>query len=170
MTIEHEQGVTIRRVETHESDQYRAIRLRALADAPEAFATTYAQAAARRPDEWVGLVERMSAVPGCGYWIAEAADGAWIGLAGSYRSETEDGLIELIQVWTDPAARRTGVGRRVIDALIGHGRPFAPLGFGLWIADGNDAARLFYESLGFAVATTTAEPFAACDLWMRLSP
>ena len=170
MTVDDGSGVQVRKVEVHEAGRYRDIRLRALADSPGAFATRYEDAARRTPEEWVALVAKLSAEPGCGFWIAEAADGRWVALAGTYRPEHEPGMLELMQVWTDPVARRTGLGRRVIEALLEHGRPHAPAGFGHWVADGNDGAVRFYEALGFTVATTTAVPFAQCDIWMEKRP
>lgn len=43
-----------------EVEQYRTLRLRALAGAPEAFGSLLADAAARSPEQWVEFVERFT--------------------------------------------------------------------------------------------------------------
>jgi len=163
--------VTVRRVRPEETDRYREVRLRALAEDPDAFATTHEQALARLPAEWEDLVARWTADPAASLWIAEADDGRWVALAAGVRSDDEPGTIELVQVWSAPEVRRTGVARRILEAIIAAGRDAAPNGFGLWVASGNDGAARFYESIGF-VATTdfVAKPFFPCDIRMVLRP
>lgn len=96
-----------------------------------------------------------------------ATVGGWRAGLVAFASENEVGVIEIIQVWTDPSARRSGVGRRVMEAVLAEVRPHAPVGVALGVAAGNDGAVRFYESLGFAIDPT---PGSACDVWMRLSP
>lgn len=50
--------IFVRRVRAEESEALRDLRLRALADAPEAFSTTLAQAGRRSEAEWQAAVER----------------------------------------------------------------------------------------------------------------
>jgi GNAT superfamily N-acetyltransferase len=114
---------------------WRDIRLLALRDAPDAFASTYA--------EQVAL--------GGAYWRQRVADGglflAWIqevsspaastvepaGLAGGY--QTVPGTVELISMFVRPQARGRGVGEALIDAVIGWARERDATSVHLWVTD-----------------------------------
>jgi ribosomal protein S18 acetylase RimI-like enzyme len=133
----------IRRVRPEEWKELRAMRLRALADSPDAFATRY-EDARTRPDEW--WVE----------WAARSAQGAeqamfvaWegdtpVGLVGTFRDEERRRW--LISMWADPRVRRRGLGR----SLVAHVVAFAGGDdLHLQVRHANVAARTLYEQCGF---------------------
>lgn len=138
----------VRRVHPRDWRALRETRLRALADAPDAFATRYEEAR-ERPDEWWSD------------WAARSADGdgqamflAWegpatVGLAGTF---VEDGRRWLISMWTDPAARGRGVGRALVEATVAFARAAGSSELFLQVLEGNEAAYSLYRSCGFANA------------------
>src|SRR5215217_4526412 len=78
-------SVRIRPVQPGEGPRLRELRLRALADAPDAFGATLAGDEARPPEFWEG----QDVV------IAER-DGAWLGMAGHF---VDPDLPAIAQVW-----------------------------------------------------------------------
>ena len=52
--------IDIQRLAAHEAPRLRAIRLRALAESPDAFATTFDEAAALPPESWAAQLRSMA--------------------------------------------------------------------------------------------------------------
>jgi ribosomal protein S18 acetylase RimI-like enzyme len=147
--------VEVRRVTRHEWEALRDVRLRALADAPDAFGTTYEEAMAR-PDEWWRDWAAKSAESDTQAMALAWDDDRPFGLAGVFA--TDDGAWQVISMWVDPSARDRGAGRALLDAVVAwardqdNGRPIR-----LSVTDGNDDARRLYERYGFA-DTGVTEP------------
>jgi ribosomal protein S18 acetylase RimI-like enzyme len=130
----------IRRVGAVEWRRLRDIRLRALAEAPYAFATTYEEATAQPQRYW----EEMLREPA---WIAEE-DGRWVGMVRA--TQDERGAAHLISMWVDPAVRRAGAGKELVAAVTTWARNNGLRSVVLWVAEGNVAAEALYRSMGFA--------------------
>jgi ribosomal protein S18 acetylase RimI-like enzyme len=142
----HDRHVEIRRVERHQWPSLREIRLRALADAPDAFATTHEYARAQPDSYWLEMVEDPA-------WVA-VDDGHWVGMVRA-RQEREDA--DLLSMWVDPAARNAGVGRALVDEVVRWAGSQGMRAVVLWVAEGNDAAQALYRSVGF-VETGERQP------------
>ena len=123
----------------------REIRLQALRDAPDAFASTYAKEAAFGEDEWHRRATRD------GSFIAFLHEAAPAGVGGGYLAAP--GVVELIAMFVRPQARGRGVGEAVIDAVVGWARAQDASTVHLWVTE-NNHARMLYERCGF---TVTAE-------------
>jgi ribosomal protein S18 acetylase RimI-like enzyme len=142
--------IEIRRVRADEWKALRDVRLAALADSPDAFATTHAEAAGR-PDEWWREWARQS---------AEGADQsmflAWrerepVGITGAFRKA---GRVYVISMWTAPSVRGRGVGRALLDAAVAFAGDSEVR---LSVTETNAGAWRFYEAYGFE-ATGATEP------------
>lgn len=131
----------MRRAEPEDWAEVRAVRLRALADSPGAFLTTLAEDEALGDDAWRTRVARRDAA------TFLAGDGA--GMATGLRSAHLPGTVELVGMWTAPEARGTGVGRALVEAVLGWARSEGAARVVLDVAPGNDGAEAFYERLGF---------------------
>jgi GNAT superfamily N-acetyltransferase len=131
--------VQVRRVDGHEWAKLRDIRLRALAEAPYAFATTHEEGVAQ-PDAYWHEMLRYPA------WIAEEA-GTWMGMV---RVRPEGNAAHLISMWVDPVARNRGVGRKLVDAVVAWARGHGIGEVSLWVAEGNAPAEALYLASGFA--------------------
>src|SRR5689334_16669244 len=119
-----------------EWEALRDIRLRALADAPDAFGTTHAEAVARPDVSWRDWAEKSAESDSQAMVIAwEGRDAR--GLAGVFA--TEDGAWQVISMWVEPAARGNGMGRALLDAVVAWAREHdAARAIKLSVTDGND--------------------------------
>jgi ribosomal protein S18 acetylase RimI-like enzyme len=124
--------------------------LRALADAPDAFATTHAEASVRSEQWWRDWAHRSSEGADQAMFLAWR-EGEPIGIAGAFRT---DGRIDVISMWTVPAERGHGVGRALLDAAVGFA---GDREVRLSVTETNVGARRFYERYGF-VPTGFTEP------------
>src|SRR5579875_1800187 len=80
--------VVIRQIQATEAAELRAIRLRALAESPDAFGSTLAETQARSMQEWNERVARDAVGEKGVLFVAEDA-GRWIGLVGGFLEEAE---------------------------------------------------------------------------------
>ena len=106
--------VLVRETVTADWEAWRDIRLQALRDAPDAFASTYAEQMKLGEAHW------RQRVAGGGLflaWIPEVSACEPVGMAGGYQAAP--GTVELISMFVRPQARGCGVGEALIDAMIG---------------------------------------------------
>jgi ribosomal protein S18 acetylase RimI-like enzyme len=123
----------------------RQLRLRALADAPDAFASTL-EAELAFPDEvWR---QRAEGGPASANFIAREG-GVDVGLAGVFAEPDAPGRMHLVSMWVDPRYRRRGVARVLVDQAVRWAAQRRAREVVLWVADHNTAARRLYEQLGF---------------------
>jgi RimJ/RimL family protein N-acetyltransferase len=149
--------VLVRRIRGSEWEAYRAIRLAALSDAPDAFASTY-DAEENRPDhEWQQRAEANATSDGSTLFVLVDDDDGWQGMAGGYSPGEPPADVELISMWLAPACRGTGQGAALVDAVVSWARDRGARTIGLWVTDGNQPAQRLYERCGF-VATGDRQP------------
>jgi predicted GNAT family acetyltransferase len=123
----------------------RDVRLRALADSPDAFGSTLEREQGLDEHEWRRRTVRPVLVVEVG--------GQPVAMAGTFPNED---VLQVWGMWTDPAHRGRGYARALLDALVGpaiaEGNAVA-----LHVNIANPGARAFYESYGF-VGTGELEP------------
>ena len=134
-------GVDIRLLTAVDWQAFRRIRLRALADAPEAFGATLESAQVRTEQDWRELLA------GRAQFLA-SVDGVDVGTAAGLDDPERAGA-HLISMWVAGAVRGTGVADLLVRAVIdwavdvGHHRVW------LEVAMGNVAAEQLYLRQGF---------------------
>ncbi|MBP0581744.1 GNAT family N-acetyltransferase [Labrys sp. LIt4] len=138
-------SVAIRRLGPADSIDYRAIRLDALATAPEAFGSTHATESAR---PLAAFAERLSQAVVFGAYMGDQI----VGMAGYRR---QDGLKdrhkgEVWGVYVAPRWRGQGVAGALMTAVIEAARGEVEQLL-LAVVDGNDGALALYRRLGFEV-------------------
>jgi hypothetical protein len=90
----------VRPIAPDEGEALRAIRLRALADAPLAFGSTHAREAAYPPERWRDWAEASSAGGGSAFFFAvDEASGAPVGLASGTIWEADAETAHLYAMW-----------------------------------------------------------------------
>jgi len=151
--------VVVRRITPADGALLRDLRLRALRDAPSAFASTYADEVDRPQEEWDARAARGSAGPDGFTGVALDGDNG-VGLVGGFRND-HDGHhadIDLVSMWVAPSHRGSGVAAMLVDAVLDWARDEAAAEVvGLWVTRGNTAAQRLYERLGF-VETGDVQP------------
>lgn len=136
--------IAIREITADQWEHFREVRLRALADAPEAFGSTYASESDQPEAFWRSRLERP-----VGAALAADDEGTWIGIAGVFPDDDDARAAHLVSMWVDPAARRRGAGRLLVDAAVEWARAHAFDRLTLWVTETNDAAIRLYVSCGF---------------------
>jgi GNAT superfamily N-acetyltransferase len=149
----------IRRVRAGEGEQLRSIRLRALRDAPFAFASTLELEAGRSADSWERAAERRATSDTEATFVALDED-RWLGLAGAYVTENRPRAVELVSMWTAPECRRRGIGRRLVEAVADWAGSVGARTVELCVTEGNGPATRLYEGTGF-VPTGECRPLAS---------
>jgi len=130
------------RLNANEGPRLRAIRLRALLDAPDAFGSIFEEAAARPAEDWSRQVLDLPT------FVAVVND-LDVGMVRGARDETRAGTAWLISMWVAPEVRRLGVGGCLVDAVIAWARSSRVNRLLLDVADTNPAAIALYERKGF---------------------
>jgi RimJ/RimL family protein N-acetyltransferase len=125
---------------------YRALRLAALASAPEAFGASLDEEAAR-PLDW--FVERIAPAPPSRVYGAFAGDDL-VGMAGflANGSGKKRHIGLLWGVYLAPAQRGRGVAAALVGAVVAHAAQHVVI-LRADVGTGNAAARRLYERLGF---------------------
>ena len=139
----------MRRVTPADARVLKKVRLAALLDSPSAFGSTYAAEAAQPDSYWEERAASSAAGLERAIFLAFEGEEV-IGLAGGWR-ETAGGVgVDLVSMWTAPAARRSGVARRLVEAVVEWARDTEATAVNLWVTRGNDPAQRLYESMGFS--------------------
>jgi ribosomal protein S18 acetylase RimI-like enzyme len=133
-------GYEIRRAGPDDWMTLRDLRLAALADTPTAFASTLERESGYDEPRWRQLIA------GFACFMAWDGDQA-AGLAGGLL--LDNGEWHVISMWVSPRARGSGVAHQLIEAVAEHVKAEGARKVSLWVTDGNDRARVFYERAGF---------------------
>jgi len=142
----------VRTILPREWVRWRELRLRALADAPDAFGETLEHARTR--DE-AGWRDQVSPKVGVGRFVAEH-EGALVGMVVLVAG-ARFGHANVYAMWVAPEARRLGVGTVLLDEILELARVWGALDIELHVSDRAPDARAFYLRYGF-VASGEREP------------
>ena len=124
---------------------YKAVRCAALANAPYAYSSTLENAMERSDDDWVRLTYQYASDPNSiEYFAFENEDPC--GMAACVIDGNE---AEMYAVWVDPAYRRKGVGRELIEFAIAWSQLHGAAKLNVGVFDDNPGALAFYRSAGF---------------------
>lgn len=125
--------------------ELREVRLRALADAPEAFGSTSERELARSTADW----QRWLA-PGATFLFDAESDGAGaVGLVAVVVLADEPAVRQLMAVWVDPAARGTGAADALVQSALTWARADGAARARVEVYESNGTARRLYERHGF---------------------
>jgi GNAT superfamily N-acetyltransferase len=140
--------VSVRAVRGSDSAPLRELRLRALEQAPSAFASHASEEAALPDSHWIELAHQSEVGDHLAIYVAINAE-RWVGMAAGRWFDRERGIAHLWGMWVDPAVRREGVGERLVAGVsawaAAQGAGFLRLGVITHDADPTP----FYERLGF---------------------
>ncbi len=146
--------MNIRSLVEGDATSFRALRLRALRDHPDAFGASYEEGVARPEQMYVEQLRAAAASPDDRIFGVFDDSGALVGMVG-FRRETFAKVRHRGYIWgmyTAPEVRGEGIGRLLMDMTLAHARGLPGLEqVNLSVVTVNAAARTLYLSLGFVV-------------------
>jgi len=148
---------SIRPFTADEWPAYRAIRLRALADAPDAFSTTLDTQQVLPPETWAARLSNAAA-SGKDYPLVAELQGQAVGMAWAKVDADDASIVNLFQMWVAPEARGQGVAGGLLEEAIRWAGARGAQALQLGVNCANLPAVRLYERAGFA-ETGWREPF-----------
>lgn len=144
-------GPEVRRIRPGEGLRLRALRLRALADAPMAFGSPLAREEAFTDEVWHGRAAGGASGIDRVTFIAERGD-QWIGLASGLAADPDEpdkAEPVLVGMFVESAERGRGVGVALVEAVVAWARARGATRLYLWVTATNDPAIALYDKCGF---------------------
>ncbi|HWR50745.1 MAG TPA: GNAT family N-acetyltransferase, partial [Bryobacteraceae bacterium] len=139
--------ITVRRFAPDEWRAYRELRLRALVESPESFGSTHAREVSRSDQEWEARlregVKAEAQLP-----LVALSDDVPVGLAWGRQDANDASVAHLFQVWVAPEARARGIGRLLLDAVIGWAKTRSVRAIRLGVTPSHPAALRLYRRAG----------------------
>jgi GNAT superfamily N-acetyltransferase len=134
--------IRIEHLGIEDADRLRAIRTRALREAPDAFGATLEEALMRPLEGWARQVVELPT-------FVAVREGIDVGMVRCARDTKRRDIAFLISMWVAPDMRRRGVGGALVDAAVSWARANCVTRLLLDVVDDNAAAVALYESKGF---------------------
>lgn len=136
--------LTIERITLDSWQEYKAIRLRALKEEPNAFSSTYERESAWTNDEWQKRAQEPESVI-----LLAKIQRKTVGLIGIYWKGNQKERGEIWATFVDRDYRRRGVGRLLMQAIEEEARKNGTKIVTLGVIKGRNAALTLYKSLGY---------------------
>lgn len=138
----------LRRLRQDEWRRYRDLRLRALADSPDAFGSTW-EKERQHPDEyWAGRLVADAASAWSNPLVAEEGD-QLVGLVWGRIDPAHPETAHVFQMWVAAESRGKGVGKRLLAAVVAWAGEARARQLLLNVTVGDTAARRLYAGAGF---------------------
>ncbi len=145
---------SIARIAPENLTQLKRLRLRALKDSPDCFLSAHTIERHYLNKRWAAEFKR-------GEWYAGVSNGADVSLIGVTREpEMPESECFIEYMWVARSFRRQGIGRHMLEEVLGILRASGVKAVYLWVLDGNNAAAELYQKVGFAF-TDVVQPLAA---------
>jgi ribosomal protein S18 acetylase RimI-like enzyme len=133
--------LTVRTLDGDDWQAFRQVRLAALRDAPDAFASSYEEEQDYDEAFWRLRLGRSSR-------LLASLDEQPVGIVSVGRAQ-EDDVAELFGMWVVPEQRGKGVAWQLTEAAAEHARQLGRRALKLWVSTDNGRAVAFFSSYGF---------------------
>ena len=117
-------------------------------DAPEAFGSNYEVEVARDESSWREWITGWSGASDQALFIAVEGD-AWVGMSIGVRWAQDPTVAHVYAMWVEPAHRSQGLGRLLLDAILGWAHDYGATEARLNVTEENPAAVSLYRRAGF---------------------
>lgn len=141
-------AASIRELRSDEWREYRDLRLRALAESADIFATTLPEAQARSDGDWKRQVAPRSGSRPQVALVAEIGT-RQVGLAWCQLDRSNADRVHLYQMWVAPRFRRLGIARELLNTAIRWAAILEAREIVLSVPSRQSAAVSLYASAGF---------------------
>jgi ribosomal protein S18 acetylase RimI-like enzyme len=142
------ESLVIRTLAPYDWPLYRAIRLRSLADSPDAFATTLGEQQAHAPETWAARLSAAS-ISGKDYPLVAEWDGTPAGLVWAKVDGEDSTAVNIFQMWVAPEVRGRGIAAALLREAVNWARSKNARAVQLGVTCGNSSAVRLYEREGF---------------------
>jgi len=164
--------VTLRAAVPQDWERLRDVRLAALRDAPDAFASTLEATRGQPQWRWEGWATGDGWGAELVTFVLEPVPGEpFTGMATGAIFGDDPSTVHLFAMWVAPSARGAGLGRALVEAVVAWAEARGAAHVVLRISEGNAAARRLYGSAGFVLDADDREPLregsAVVTLGMR---
>ena len=140
--------LAVRPVLAHEWPMYRALRLRALQEAPDAFGSSFANEAMRSDAAWAQrILAATTSGKDCPLFACHGKQVC--GLIWCKLSADQPSQADLYQMWVTPEARGRGAGRALLEAAVDWARKKGCRELHLGVTAADSPALRLYQSHGF---------------------
>ena len=153
------QSTSVRSFSPAEWPIYKALRLRALEESPNAFGSTLALELERTDTAWCERLENAASSGQDRAFLAEF-EGTPAGLAWAKADPNDPSTVHILQMWVAPNARGRGVGDTLLKAAIHWAMKYGASCVKLGATCGNTPAIRLYQRAGFVQLGGT-EPIRA---------
>jgi ribosomal protein S18 acetylase RimI-like enzyme len=147
---------SVRRLGAYDWSAYRKLRLRSLADFPDAFGSTFDRESAQSDVHWMQRLAAGAASPWDAPLAVEQPD-QFVGLVWGRIDPSAPETAHVFQMWVAPEARGLGVGRMLLDSVVGWAREANARRVVLNVTCGDTPATRMYSRAGFK-AVGSPEP------------
>jgi ribosomal protein S18 acetylase RimI-like enzyme len=146
--------ITLELITPQNATLFKDVRLRALQDTPTAFSSTYAKESQLSDADWVARAAQWTNERSATYLALDAKIPC--GIASGILDKDDAKCAHLLSMWVAPMHRRSGIGRKLVKAIIDWSRAHGVCTLQLIVTSNNDNAIKFYEHLGFVLTGKTA--------------
>jgi ribosomal protein S18 acetylase RimI-like enzyme len=134
-------------------EEYRALRLQALRESPQAFGSSYAESVTHPDEFWINRLRDAEAGRNS-LLFAEDRD-RLVGLIGAYVEPDEPDIINVVSVFVAPDHRGRGLSTRLLDAILAEVRQRSGVRVArLTVNVSQTAAIRVYQRAGFVTVAT----------------
>jgi ribosomal protein S18 acetylase RimI-like enzyme len=142
-------GVEIRRIRSSDWARLQRIRLRALAEDPEAFGSSLECERIKPRAWWQEWAEQDSVADDDATFLAIEEERP-VGLIKAFRLDSQPDTAAIVAMWVETEKRRKGIGSRLLDAVTSWAVEGGIERLELEVTETNSAADELYRRAGFA--------------------
>jgi ribosomal protein S18 acetylase RimI-like enzyme len=142
--------VTVRSLGEDDWREFKAIRLAALRDSPDAFAASVDDEEGFEEDFWRLRVRRSTRLVAVRLTGDGQAEGQAVGVVSLGQGKDEEGRVaEIFGLWVAPDARGTGVATKLVEASAERAKRDGRTHVSYWVGTDNGRAVAFASGIGF---------------------
>ena len=141
-------GVSVRPMREDEAEAVRAMRLRALQSAPDAFGSRYEDELAVSPDQYERRTRRTIESNDLEILVAETS-GELVGMCFVHLLAEDHTCGDVGGMWVEEQYHGRGVGRALLAESEAWSLARGAVAIILWVTEGNSTAQGLYESAGY---------------------
>jgi GNAT superfamily N-acetyltransferase len=147
--------IEVKRIQPHQGELLRELRLQALQNAPDAFLENYDSASQKSLEYWQASAQKHATSPQAANFLGYL-NGKPAGMIGANIIDHEPDIVNLCALWIAPEARLQALGKALVEHVILWAKQDRVSKLRLWVNRENASAAQFYRCCGFNDTGNTA--------------